>query len=732
MEEHADDFLPEEDPFPPRIRRRVTCPKCGQHHQRRTPCRPRLDLSSDEDGERVPGPAEAPPGDIIGDVPQPIQHVPPPILARAGLGAVNVEFDDEIIDGAIADPLQEDDDGVPEPMPVNRDGVAAAPRWEEYPILPNALPLDAGGRVQFPKPPFGGPPRGACNIPDDCVRPVDYYRLYFNTTVYENGIANQFTRCINVYGRFFYTDRWRPMVINEFYKFFALITYGGIVKIPQYRNLWARSKPYAMLYGRNFVREAMSAHRFRQLWRCLHYVDASRMTVQQRYLANRGDAFWSVSPFCDQLSAKFEYYFNCGQFVDVDEMCIFYKGRHSCRVYNPSKPNKYHLKAFCLNDAETGYTKKYYMYRGKEEQRPADVSATEYPVRKLSTALSQHVNHIVGLDNWYTSMSICLFLLHLGIHVVGTVKTNRAGLPAEGKFPYKGPGVKARGFTKIMKTSTIGPVYLTAWQDSKPVHILSTFAPFQCQTSRRGRINGRFDRIDIPMPSTVATYNQAMGGTDLCDQYASYYEFEHRTNKWHRRIFTHFSVVAMRNAHMLYLTDPKNEDRATTKSFRIFCEMVICETLGLELPSFDPNVELREEDDPPSEEDRSIDEDSSESEDSDPEAGYFEDPLRPLAPALPRPTTSRKWWLGEQGMLRRLNGRDHWPVLTPKQVKVCTMVERQRVEYRSDTRLCCYVCLRKTTSKCASCQVSLCVVGETRMENCFWRFHNLDTFLHDA
>jgi len=39
----------------------------------------------------------------------------------------------------------------------------------------------------------------------------------------------------------------------------------------------------------------------------------------------------------------------------IDEMAIAFKGRHRCKRYNPNKPDKWHLKSYCLNDSETGY-----------------------------------------------------------------------------------------------------------------------------------------------------------------------------------------------------------------------------------------------------------------------------------------------------------------------------------------------------------------------------------------
>ena len=713
---------------PTQRRRRSRCKTCFEMHHRGDPCPPRALESDDED---VPPPlveddddsddehdalVEIPP-------PEPIVPIPPPEAFRA-------PDDDEDPE----DPIQ----GIEDPLLDNQEDQGAAVNlqinWMDYNIMPNPLrpnPAAADYRERlFPLPTFIGAAAGAVNIPANCVKPVDYYRLFFNSTAAGDGIADTFLRTTNIYGRHFYGLRWVDASLEEFYKFLALITYGGLLKVPQFRDLWAKGNPYSSLYGRDVIRRSMTSIRFRQLWRCLHFVDATALSVAERTARNAADGFWSVTPFCDQLSAKFDHYYNCGQFMDVDEMCIFFKGRHRCRVYNPMKPNKYHLKAFCLNCATNGYTKKFYMYRGKDETRPAGVTATEYPVQKLcANAGFNHRGFIIGLDNWYTSLPLCIYMLtHLGIHVVGTVKTNRAGLPADGKFPYKGPLVRPRGTIQIKKAQ-VGPhdnqiVYLTAWQDSKPVHILSTFPPYEHTTSRRAHANGQYGRVDLPMPSTIAIYNRAMGGTDLCDQYSSYYEFEHRTTKWHRRIFTHFSMVSLRNAHILYLTDPKNADKAMPKSFRIFIEMVICETLRLPSPFFDPNAEASD-DEVGSE--ASIDDSTDESDDEE----YFDNPEAALAPPLPRPVQSRKWWLGQEGCLRRLTGRDHWTVQQQKQTKVFNFVNGRREGSIRDVRLNCYVCQRKASTSCASCSVTLCTYGENQNDNCFWRFHNLDDFTHN-
>jgi hypothetical protein len=71
-----------------------------------------------------------------------------------------------------------------------------------------------------------------------------------------------------------------------------------------------------------------------------------------------------------------------------------------------------------------------------------------------------------------------------GNHYVGTIRTNKKGLP--GKFPNTGSGKKRRGEMKQMRCSAGNGsfAYFTAWQDNKPVHLLSTFPSYLSSCSR--------------------------------------------------------------------------------------------------------------------------------------------------------------------------------------------------------------------------------------------------------
>ena len=119
----------------------------------------------------------------------------------------------------------------------------------------------------------------------------------------------------------------------------------------------------------------MSRDRFWKISSNLHWMDTSFYTEEEKRQRKQQDGFWTVKEFLDMLSANFQFYYECGQYLSIDEMCIFFKGRHKCKCYNPNKPNKWHFKFYCLCDAITGYLSKFDAYKGKDEARPPNMSA---------------------------------------------------------------------------------------------------------------------------------------------------------------------------------------------------------------------------------------------------------------------------------------------------------------------------------------------------------------------
>jgi hypothetical protein len=164
--------------------------------------------------------------------------------------------------------------------------------------------------------------------------------------------------------------------------------------------------------------------------------------------------------------------------------------------------------------------------------------------------------YILALDNWYTSMDLVKFALNKEIELVGTVRTNRAGLDRDTVIPKSGPNARPKGFMHCVQAEVCPgkQCYFTAWQDNKPVHMLSTFPPQRQPILRhcKSKTDGPYEQVRLWIPTNIPLYNRGMGGTDLIDQLASYYRTTLEAKRSTIRIFTHFVMVTMINAMILF------------------------------------------------------------------------------------------------------------------------------------------------------------------------------------
>lgn len=484
------------------------------------------------------------------------RKTPPPELAVDSDGNAGVDGDESDAEeqDVRLDPRERADRDAennpnPAPTPTN-----AEDKWKEVPINPILTTATRTGIiVGSGVPPTNQTYAGSVNIPDGTTDPGHFFDLLL-----DDATCQRFADQTNLYVQAQERRAWtasNPLSADEVKRFFGLHFYMGIKQVPDRTMYWSKG-----IYGDPYVRKTMSRDRFMAIQAHLHWTDTSGLSQAERKAKNKEDSFWTVRSFLEILARNFSRYFECGRYLDIDEMTIPFKGRHSARVYNPNKPNKWGLKAFCLNDALTGYLTNFFMYLGKDEQRPAGMAATLWPVIKLTEpALYHEKEHILCTDNWYTQVegAVAVSAAPRSMHYVGTIKVNKTGLPKKGLFAKTGAAKHARGDMQCYESSVPNSetkLYFTAWQDSKPVHILSTFPPFRGSCQRNSKtVNGTWSgKEDIPRPSVIPEYNSGMGGTDLNDQLNSYYNDRHRVHKWTQRMFNHFLHVIMNNAKVLF------------------------------------------------------------------------------------------------------------------------------------------------------------------------------------
>ena len=109
----------------------------------------------------------------------------------------------------------------------------------------------------------------------------------------------------------------------------------------------------------------------------------------------------------------------------------------------------------------------------------------------------------------YTSPSLLMKLKEDDIYGCGTVRANRRGMPKDLK-PDK--QIK-RGDLDFRHTNGL---YAVKWFDNRHVHLLSTFDGSEMMTVKR-RKRGEEEKVSIPCPQMIVSYNQGMKDTDLMD-----------------------------------------------------------------------------------------------------------------------------------------------------------------------------------------------------------------------
>ena len=120
-------------------------------------------------------------------------------------------------------------------------------------------------------------------------------------------------------------------------------------------------------------------------------LQVSDSTLDLRRNHPNHDKLFKVRPFLDMMDKNFKQSYKCGRDLSFDEGRCPFKGRLKFKCYNPSKPNKWHIKIFEVSDARTGYVVGLDIYTGKNS-----TECTKIP-KTLEPDCTQTTKTVVGL-----------------------------------------------------------------------------------------------------------------------------------------------------------------------------------------------------------------------------------------------------------------------------------------------------------------------------------------------
>eukprot|EP01035_Chromulina_nebulosa_P027422 gene27422-36069_t len=553
-------------------------------------------------------------------------------------------------------------------------------------------PDDDPERIEVPEftpyPEFAYGPTGTYDvlIAEDHIDTMHNWVILAFEKMFSSAMIDSFVTATNSYGNFGGTSTWKDTDAVEMKAFFGVILYLGICKYPTRRMAWSAAEGSAKLRG------MMSKKRFEQILAYWHYTDFTTLSKPEMDEIKKKDPFWAVSDFCVHLADRFEQAWNPGQDLDIDEQCCPFKGRHRSRCYNPKKPEKWHFKNYALNCSKSGYLLNYRLYQGASEERPPGMSATAFPIHVLLEHNHYwHRNHILFTDNWYTSFQSSRICIERGLHMVGTIKANRKGLPPA-KLPGQPKPPKMVRGQSITKKATYGgrDVYLTLWQDRKPVRIFHSIKTFRGMCRRQVKDNRTkvWGRMQFYRPTIVPKYNGSMGATDVGDQLAAAYRTRLKTLSWIPRIFTHFLGHATVNMYVIakFIRSKPNQEQ-------IVKNLIPAGHLNFRLCLIDALTKP-----------------------------YLLQRVLHEAPVVLESKSKNLW----EADFSRLSGA-HFPVQEhTKDDQRFEGKKRPRNEgsnVRNWVRGYCKICDKLIPTSCESCRVFLCIGNDSNTITCWKRFH---------
>lgn len=317
---------------------------------------------------------------------------------------------------------------------------------------------------------------------------------------------------------------------EEIRAYIAILYYMGSWKSAgvNTHDLWSNRN------GINFYRCVMPRMRFMFLSTCLRF--------DEKITRDKEDKFSHIRKIWEIFISNCTQCYTPNRDCTVDEILLGFRGRCKFRMYIKSKPDKYGLKFFALNDANTSYLIYAVPYLGKiklTDMLP-DEKLTEYYFRKTTVPI-HGTKRTVTCDNWFTSVPLLQRMKKelYQIKITGTIKKNKQEIPAEMKVSSKTPPDAKFCHKDGMTLVTYTP------KKNKIVLVISSY---------KNTIE-----VENQKPVIVLHYNSTKGGTDCFDWLCHSHTVISRSNRWPFRVFQGMLDIAAVNARILLKCKYVNE-----------------------------------------------------------------------------------------------------------------------------------------------------------------------------
>ena len=432
--------------------------------------------------------------------------------------------------------MEEDSEGEEEEE--ERDGrqapVVVDAVWRRADFVPQVIPFSGNPGLKIW--PVGNEPSDFLAL---FLKDEDFEHLVVETNRY----AEQQIAATGVLQRTSRAQAWKPVSLGEMQVFIAVTFLMGLVRKPSVSDYWSRDT----FTCTPLLSSTMSRNRFQNILKYFHCNDSSKAKKK----GEPGfDPLYRIRPLHDKFKIRCRETYTPEREVTIDEGGMGWRGHISYLVYNPMKPNKYHIKKYKICEARSGYTCDNEIYTGSNPD-PNHNKPFNVVVRLLTNTDLFGRGYSLYTDRWYTSPDLFNYLYTRQVNSTGTVMGNRKGLP---KTEIKNLRL-ARGQLADFVRGTLS---CQVWKDKRDVILLSTE-----HGHRMVEVQSRGGRIKMK-PTSVLEYNKFKAGVDTNDRLEEEYFMELTSRKLHKKLLFHEINCMLTNAFIIY---KKVNREATHKGF---------------------------------------------------------------------------------------------------------------------------------------------------------------------
>lgn len=235
--------------------------------------------------------------------------------------------------------------------------------------------------------------------------------------------------------------------------------------------------------------------------------------------------------------------------VTVDEQLLPFRGRCPFRIYIPNKPDRYGIKLFMLNDANTYYCINAIPFLGAESVQTRNITAPtqgEHYVMELMRAIMYDENYslvpgrTVVCDNWFTTMGLAKKLLEKQHHLVGTIRP-KPYLPTKAIWDEKLQlGENVAVFNHQHKINVV-------YKLVKPRKICAVMTTCHNNFTLVEKTAAKGFKTEAHM-----FYNWSKGGTDCFDMMCAHTTTHRKTRRWPCVVFFGLLNIIINNSWIIY------------------------------------------------------------------------------------------------------------------------------------------------------------------------------------